>query len=173
MTSGKAPKTLWQFLLRLFYFSIRKQPGDSYFDRLPPTVPDIKANYVPACHCGETDCNMFNAFNPAFTKGRQTTVFNLCDSVEKRDKRDIHYSDELTDEDYKLFKKPFTSANQLRFKRALPTFIIPKQNATSYCAQKIADTKIGKLCNAIGVDVQALVDSCSEDIAVSTPSSNF
>lgn len=91
------------------------------------------------------------------------TSFNLCDSKKKRD---IHYSDELTDEDFELFNKPFPSRFQHRFKRANPPPVVSKENATRYCTERIADTKVGKLCLEVGVDVKALVDSCSMDISV-------
>ena len=82
-------------------------------------------------------------------------------------KRGVHYSDELTDEDYNLFKSPLPSETQDRFKRALPAPAVSKQNATRYCTDKIKNTKLGKLCADIGVDVQGYVDSCSLDVSVS------
>lgn len=89
----------------------------------------------------------------------------MCDGLIA--KRDVHYSDELTDEDYNLFKSPVPSETQDRFKRALLAPVISKQNATRYCTDKIKNTKVGKLCADIGVDVQGYVDSCSFDVSVS------
>ena len=101
---------------------------------------------------------------PSFLRDGKTP-YNLCDHWTR--KRDLHYSDELTDEDYDLFKSPLPSETQERFKRALPAPVISKQNATRYCTDKIKNTKLGKLCADIGVDVQGYVDSCSLDVSVS------
>ncbi|KAJ7351104.1 hypothetical protein OS493_036560 [Desmophyllum pertusum] len=51
-----------------------------------------------------------------------------------------------------------------RFRRAAPIGQILKENATRYCAERISETKIGKLCAKVGVNVQALVDACSVDV---------
>lgn len=93
------------------------------------------------------------------------TPYNLCDRWQV--KRDVHYSDELTDEDYDLFKSPLPSETQARFKRSLPAPVISKQNATRYCTERIKNSKVGKLCADIGIDVQGYVDSCSLDVSVS------
>ena len=82
----------------------------------------------------------------------------LCD----RHKRDIHFSDELTDEDFNLFKRALPSRK--RHKREAGR--ISKENATYHCEERISKTKIGKLCEKIGIDVQALVNACSFDVEV-------
>ncbi|KAJ7392898.1 hypothetical protein OS493_008135 [Desmophyllum pertusum] len=41
---------------------------------------------------------------------------------------------------------------------------VSKENATRYCAERISETKIGKLCAKVGVNVQALVNICSSDV---------
>lgn len=92
------------------------------------------------------------------------SALNLCG---RREVRGIHYSDDLTDEDFKLFKIPLLSEHHRQFKRALPDPVVSKENASLYCTQKIADSKIGKLCDKVGVNVQAYVNSCAVDIAVS------
>ena len=79
----------------------------------------------------------------------------------------MHYSDDLTEEDYDLFKTPHPSETQVRFKRMLPAPVISKKNATRYCTERIKKTKVGKRCAAIGVDVQQYVESCSYDVSVS------
>ena len=83
----------------------------------------------------------------------------LCD----RDKRDIHFSDEPTDEDLNLFVQTPPSPRK-RHKREAGR--ISKENATYYCEEKISKTKIGKLCAKIGINVQALVNACSFDVEV-------
>lgn len=85
----------------------------------------------------------------------------LCD----RDKRDVHYSDDPTEEDFELFKQ--TPQLRPRFRRAMQTGKISKENATRYCAERISETEIGKLCAKVGVNVQALVNICSADVEVS------
>ena len=128
---------------------------------MPPNIEDTNAEYAPLCSCinkEETFCGQSPINIPSYLRDK-TTAFNLCD----RSKRDIHYSDELTDQDFELFKRPLLSANHRRRARALRA---PKENATRYCTEKIADKKISKLCAEVGVDVQEMVDSCSLDIQV-------
>lgn len=86
---------------------------------------------------------------------------DLCD----RQKRDVHYSDHLTEEDFQLLKQ--TPQPRPRFRRELPVTPVSKENATRYCAERIFETKIGKLCAKVGVNVQALVNTCSADVEVS------
>lgn len=124
--------------------------------------------YASVCTCRKDECDPNDGVNsfhvPSFMKNNKTP-YNLCDRALKRD---IHHSDELTDEDFELFKSPLPYEPQNRFKRALPSPVIPKQNATRYCTEKIKNTKVGKLCSDIGVNVQGYVDSCSLDVSVST-----
>lgn len=84
----------------------------------------------------------------------------LCD----RDKREAHFSDDPTEEDIQLFKQ--TPQLQPRFKRESQVGQISKENATRYCAERISETEIGDLCAKVGVNVQALVNTCSADIEV-------
>ena len=85
----------------------------------------------------------------------------LCD----RDRRDVHFSDDPTEEDFGIFKQ-FPQL-QLRFRRVVQVGQISMANATRYCAERISETEIGKVCAKVGVNVQALVNACSADIAVS------
>ena len=85
----------------------------------------------------------------------------------ERKKRDIHLSDELTDEDFRLFKNFVTPVATNRYKRALldkPTFT--KENATLYCMERISNTEAGKLCAKLGANIQAKVNSCAIDLEV-------
>jgi len=86
----------------------------------------------------------------------------LCD----RQKRDLSHSDDATEEDFQLFKE----VRQLRprFRREVQIGPLSRENASRYCAERISETKIGKLCTKLGVDVQSLVDTCSDDVVVST-----
>lgn len=84
---------------------------------------------------------------------------SLCDVQ----KRDVSLSDDPTDEDFKLFTQ--TPQLRLRVKRDA-VYEVSKENATRYCAERISETKIGKLCAKVGVNVQALVNICSVDIQV-------
>ena len=83
----------------------------------------------------------------------------LCDVQ----KRDVSFSDDPTDEDFRLFSQ--TPQLRLRVKRDA-VFEVSEENATRYCAERISETKIGKLCAKVGVNVQALVNVCSVDIQV-------
>lgn len=85
----------------------------------------------------------------------------------KRKKRDIYYLDDLTDEDFELFKRYVGSEASRRYKRASvdkPKFT--KENATLYCMERISNTDVGRLCAKLGVNVQAMVNSCSIDLEV-------
>ena len=108
---------------------------------------------------GHTDCeNAFKFAFPTVAKKNLSPMF-LCD----RQKRDIQFSDDPTDEDFELFKQ----TPPLRMRRRREAEKISKENATYYCAEKISRTKIGKLCANAGVDLQALIDVCAIDVEVS------
>lgn len=81
-----------------------------------------------------------------------------------RQRRDVHFSDDPTEEDIKAFKQ--TRPVRHRSRRQVQNQI-SKENATRYCAERLSETKIGKLCAEIGVNVQALVSVCSADVEVS------
>jgi len=86
---------------------------------------------------------------------------------DERKKRDIHLSDELTDEDFRLFKNFVGPIVTNRYKRALldkPTFT--KENATLYCTERVSNTEAGKLCAKLGANIQAKVNSCAIDLEV-------
>ena len=85
----------------------------------------------------------------------------LCD----RQKRDIHYSDDLTEDDLQLYRQ--TLHVHPRFTRSVNDEQVPKENATRYCAERISNTELGKLCAEIGVNVKLLEDTCSADVEVS------
>ena len=139
--------------------------NESFFDILPPTIDDTKATYTAVCSCstgGNVICGQNPINIPSFLRDK-TTAFNLCDRTIKRD---LHYSDDLTDEDHELLRMPLQPNHHHRFKRAIPAPVISKENATRYCLEKIAESEVGKLCADVGVNVQAYVDSCSVDIEV-------
>ena len=104
---------------------------------------------------------MFEAAFPTLLNENMNTVSpkHLCD----RQKRDVHYSDDPTEADIQLFKQ----TPERRFRREVSVTPISKENATRYCAERISETKIGKLCAKVGVNVQALVNTCSSDVEVS------
>ena len=89
----------------------------------------------------------------------------MCDNdpQKRRKRRDIEGSDELTHEDLEGLMTPFKSNEHHREKRS----VVSKDNATRYCAERLLETKVGKLCAKLGTNVQALVDVCSADIQVS------
>ena len=146
----------------------RLNPGQSYFDTLPPDLGKITVNYSTACQCnvneneaGRVCINAFSAAFPTAMKKKNFSPMLLCD----RDKRDVHFSDDPTEEDFQIFRET-TPQSQPRFRRAVQAGHISKENATRYCEERISETEIGKLCDKIGVNVQGLVDTCSADVEV-------
>ena len=152
------------------FLLFRLEVGESFFDILPDYVNAGDVEYAMACLCpiddqksNETECkNVFKAAFPTLvnTPMQDASPTELCD----RQKRDIHYSDDVTDEDLQLFKHTLHAHH--RFRRAVADDQIPKENATRYCAERISDTKLGKLCAQFGVNVQQLVETCSADLEV-------
>ena len=115
-----------------------------------PNSPDDCRDPLPLAYSTLFNyCNTMKPLSPAF----------LCDVQ----KRDVSFSDDPTDEDFKLFSQ--TPQLRLRVKRDA-VFKVSEENATRYCAERISETKIGKLCAKVGVNVQALVNVCSVDIQV-------
>ena len=148
----------------------RLETGESYFDTLPPDVQDGDVQYSTACLClraGENDAarceNVFDVAFPTLLKNNMQRMSprDLCD----RDKRDVDYSDDPTEEDFRLFKQ--TPQPRPRFRREVPLGPVSKENASRYCAERISETEIGKLCAKVGVDVHKLVNTCSSDLEVS------
>ena len=90
----------------------------------------------------------------------------MCDNNIKpkrdRKRRDIEGSDELTYEDFEVLMTPVKSNEHHREKRS----VVSKENATRYCAERLLETRVGKLCAKLGTNVQALVNVCSADIEV-------
>ena len=157
-----------------FNFFQRLGPKESFFDALPSDVQDGDIQYSKACLCpkiGEDikpQCKSVSeaAFPTLFKKKmkpvKPTSPTNLCD----RQKRDVHHLDDPTEEDIQIFKE--TPQLRSRLRREVQLGSLSKENATRYCAERISETKIGKLCAKIGVNLQALVNTCSADIEVST-----
>ena len=103
---------------------------------------------------------------PVFFPSMQEDKYNrikMCDRSPKR--RALQWSDDLTEEDYELFMKPLDSEAHKRQKRSVN--VISKENATRYCAERLAETRVGKMCGKLGTNVQALVNVCASDIQVS------
>ena len=147
----------------------RLKVGESFFDTLPDDVNAGDVEYAKACLCpldgqeNRTDCkNVFDAAFPTLvnTPMEDALPTELCD----RQKRDIHYSDDVTDHDLQLFKHKFHVHHHS--KRSVADDQISKENATRYCAERISGTKLGKLCAQFGVNVQQLVETCSADLEV-------
>ena len=88
----------------------------------------------------------------------------MCDNNRtlKRERRDIEGSDELTHEDFEVLMTPLKSNEHHREKRS----VVSKENATRYCAERLLETRVRKLCAKLGTNVQALVNVCSADIEV-------
>ena len=153
------------------YIYCRKWP--SYFDQLPQEINQNSdgTNYERACACDETkdkgkktECvdGGVAAHWPSFEKDKYNRI-KMCDRDPK--KREAEESDELTEEDYELFMRPLEAVVHNRLKRSVNA--ISKENATRYCSERLAETPVGKMCAKLGTNVQALVNVCSSDIAVS------
>ena len=92
--------------------------------------------------------------------GTEMNRIKMCDR--NPNKRDVEGSDDLTEEDFALFRNPSDNKLIRRMKRS-----INRDTATRYCNEKLAQTLVGKLCAKLGANVQALVNVCSSDIEVS------
>ena len=140
----------------------RLQASQSYFETLDNVGDEEKRHeYTAECLCPQGErCEKpeNDYFKTLFT--RTWSPMFSCD----QQKRDVHFSDDPTEEDIKVFKQ--TRLLRHRSRRQVRNQI-SKENATRYCAERISETKIGKLCAKVGVDVQALVSVCSADIEVS------
>ena len=161
-------------------FTFRASP--SYFDTLPADVNSDKygVEYEQSCSCSKVqndkhtdDCvdGIPVVFVQDFlNQGKKGQRIKKCHkniaSRKKREIRDIvEGSDDLTDEDFRLFYNSLETHNHKRSKRLVNS--ISKENATRYCNEKLAETPVGKLCAKMGTNVQALVNVCSSDIEVS------
>ena len=159
-------------------FTFRASP--SYFDTLPADVNSGKdgVEYEQSCSCSETqndkhtdDC--VDGIPVVFAVWKRRTAWQRIKKCHKnialRQKREIRDvvegSDDLTDEDFRLFYNSLETDKHKRSKRSVNS--ISKENATRYCNEKLADTPVGKLCAKMGTNVQALVNVCSSDIEVS------
>jgi len=147
------------------------EPGESYFDRLPHPVNDVAVEYDVPCSCFEKDQNgnplCFKELPAYFPNVLGAKGKVLISAGKRRKARNIQYSDDLTDEDFELFKRFAGSGGSTRRKRAAPAEArFTKTNATRYCMERISNTDVGKLCAKLGANVQALVNSCSEDLEV-------
>ena len=151
------------------FISRRRWP--SYFDRLPAEINRKGFPIEPACACdentGKGDPNKcVDDGIPVFFPSTQQDKFNrikMCDRSPER--RDLQWSDDLTEEDYELFMNPLDPEAHKRQKRFAD--VISKENATRYCAERLAETPVGKMCAKLGTNVQALVNVCASDIEVS------
>ena len=89
----------------------------------------------------------------------------MCDNYPEKTQKitDNEGSDEVTQEDFKVPMTNLTSNESLWEER----LVVSKDNATRYCAERLLETEVGKLCAQLGTNVQALVNVCSADIEVS------
>jgi len=156
-----------EHLLNLF-ISLRRDP--SYFRKLPLEINKKGPPIEEACPCDETtgrvkkiECakDGIPVFWPS-TQAKKLNRIKMCDRAPK--KRDLEWSDDLTKEDYESFMKPLDPEAHKRQKRSVD--VISKENATRYCAERLAETPVGKMCAKLGTNVQALVNVCASDIEV-------
>ena len=152
------------------------EPGDSYFDRLPHPISDTAVEYNVPCSCYRKDMNgkpeclqelPVHFPNVMDQMGAQVTITGGNNDNDRK-KRNVKYTDELTDEDFELFiKRSVGSESSKRHKRSSsPKLKFSKYNATRYCMGRISDSDVGKLCANLGANLQTLVNSCSIDVEV-------
>lgn len=149
----------------------RKFP--SYFHELPDEINQHSdgVDFEKACACSEdkdkektNECHE-DGIPVFFPGGPSNERFNRILMCNRNVKRDITNSDDLTEQDFELFKKRDHPEVHKRPKRSI--LQVSKENATRYCTEKLADTTLGKLCAKLGTNIQALVNVCSADIEVS------
>ena len=168
----------WRSSLTRFFKDIKHNMSisfrlwTSYFSRLPKANNQSNStmDFEEACPCSEN--NSTNTKEecvdgiPLLFKGGnfERPKLNRITMCNRNPKRDTVGSDDLTEEDFQLFREPIERETNIRAKRA-PTWV-SKEYASRYCAERIANTTVGKLCDNLGTDVQSLVDTCSADITV-------
>ena len=130
-------------------------------------------DFEKVCQCDETgqlthtgECTdgiktLFGLENIPDWRKENLNRIKMCD---RSTKRDVEGSDDLTKDDFELFRKTTETQPRTRQKRSLS--LVSKENATQYCSEKIAETSVGRLCAKLGTNVQALVNVCSADIQV-------
>lgn len=157
-------------LFLILFLSFRKFP--SYFHEVPALDIEHSINFEQACSCSQNDAGVPNEcvngiktlFGYEHFDHEKLNRIKMCDSDFKRD---IEGSDDLTKEDYELFRKARMQI-ELRKRPKRSLLVVSKENATRYCAERLAETPLGKLCEKLGSNVQALVNVCSADIQVVT-----
>ncbi|XP_068703048.1 von Willebrand factor D and EGF domain-containing protein-like isoform X2 [Montipora foliosa] len=144
--------------------------SSSYFEKLPLEINNKAKEFVPSCPCDEKkdqgqvnkDCTTDGIPSDWPSFGSHYNRIKMCDNrpMKGRKRRNIEVSDELTKEDYEFFMTPLEYNAHDRIRRS----IVSKENATRYCAERLSETLVGKLCAKLGTNVQALVNVCSSDI---------
>ena len=154
------------------FWSCRLNASTSYFQTLPAEINKDARPFHKACACDEEKDEGHTAKCTddgipvmwPMDKGNFNRI-KMCDRNPEKDRkrRDIEVSDELTHEDFEVLMTPLKSNERHREKRS----VVSKDNATRYCAERLLETKVGKLCIKLGTNVKALADVCSADIEVS------
>ena len=148
----------------------RLNGSDSYFQTLPAEINKVARPFQKSCACGNAlpeNCvdDGIPVYWESYGEKKHYNRIKMCDRSPEtnRKRRDIEGSDELTYEDFEVLMTPLKSNEHHREKRS----VVSKDNATRYCAERLLETRVGKLCAKLGTNVQALVDVCSADIEVS------
>ncbi|XP_044176217.1 von Willebrand factor D and EGF domain-containing protein-like isoform X2 [Acropora millepora] len=151
----------------------RLTASTSYFQTLPAEVNKDARPFETSCACSKTkdgeltdECvtDGIPVVSIILQSSGKVNRIKMCDNnikpTEERKRRDIEGSDELTHEDFEVLMTPVKSNEHHREKRS----VVSKENATRYCAERLLETRVGKLCAKLGTNVQALVNVCSADI---------
>ncbi|XP_074620014.1 uncharacterized protein LOC141878864 isoform X2 [Acropora palmata] len=149
----------------------RLTASTSYFQTLPEEINKDARPFETSCACHETqdqalttECEIDGIPVVSFIRDTTRTYnrIKMCDNkpVKTQKIKDIEGSDDFTHEDLKDLMDPLKSNESLWE----GTPVVSKDNATQYCAERLLETKVGKLCAKLGTNVQALVNVCSADI---------
>ena len=153
----------------------RLDENNSYFQTLPAEINKDARPFETSCACDETQDKSLTTkcaidgipvdWPKDERKHHDYNRIKMCDRnpTQDRKRRDIEGSDELTHDNFEVLMTPLKSNEHHREKRS----VVSKDNATRYCAERLLETRVGKLCAKLGTNVQALVNVCSADIEVS------
>ena len=86
-------------------------------------------------------------------------------------KREAVYSDGLTDEDFQMFLNRAsweTPHHSRRVKRAVGSSEWSRENATTFCREKVLGSQITSSCMEVAsIDTDEIIRQCSDDVFVS------
>ena len=147
--------------MKLWFCPRRLTASTSYFQTLPAEINKDATPFNTSCACGDKSISDqcvtdgIPVVSVILQSSGRVNRIKMCDNNIKpegeRKRRDIEGSDELTHEDFEVLMTPLKSNEHHREKRS----VVSKDNATRYCAERLLETRVGKLCAKLGTNVQA------------------